>query len=279
VNGSVTKPNSPAGRLYEVLVKARASGPNTQALDGWAQVLMVPRPDTTRLMRGLADVAELADQVRRQVSGLPGEVDADTALSHFDEIEEVVKRLPMLASNTMEWSLGMLTSAGMLSLRMCASLLSSHRPEPVIETGRVMELLSEVDQLIDELRACDDIDEETRRFVLRLLLKIKHALDDYHILGVRPVEAAVNETVGALSRQPQATAKVAKNKFSQRFFGLVVALDIILNMGANVIALEAATQPSPSPVVIQIVRESGAPLELPPGVWQPGTETVIEADQ
>ncbi len=117
------------------------------------------------------------------------------------------------------------------------------------------------------------------RFVLRLLLKIKHALDDYHILGVRPVEAAVNETVGALSRQPQATAKVAKNKFSQRFFGLVVALDIILNMGANVIALEAATQPSPSPVVIQIVRESGAPLELPPGVWQPGTETVIEADQ
>jgi hypothetical protein len=263
---------NPAGRLYAVLQKARTAQPNpqAQAVEMWTAVLDMPNTDLTDLLRALLDLDAQMRRVRTQISTLPADADPDIALAHIDEVEAVLQRLPLLNGQTMEWTLAGLTNAGMLSLRACASLLDRYHLEPVLADERLTELRREVDSLIEEVRQSDDLDDQTRKFILSLLLKIKHSLERYVILGTGPVEAATNETVGALSRHSETLMKISKSKVAQGFLTLVLALDTTLNMAANARAIEPGSEPSPSRVIVEILEQCGVPLELPPGTWQPG---------
>lgn len=258
--------NNPAGRLWAVLAAAQSADQDAPALSAWASVLGVEPQRTGNLLRAVTTIAELAADVREQVAMLPEEADPHAVASHLHEVDAVVERLTRLPDGTMRASLAGLTSAGMLSLRLCASALGRYRPEPRLGRDQVRDLSSRVQALIDDLDRVNDLDDEVRRIVLGLLLKARSALDDYRLVGIRPVVAVADEAVGALMRQSGVEENLAKSRFGKGFITFVVALDLSLNVAANLDSVVEA--PTPSPVVVQIVERCGQSLELPPGAWQ-----------
>ena len=129
-----------------------------------------------------------------------------------------------------------------------------------LDETRLATLRSDVDAALDEAEACDDLDPTTRKFVIRQLLRVKRALDDYVFLGISVVEDAANETLGAIARHGEYFSGIRNSKIAGLMSAVIIGLDLILNLAANGLAIGSAIHepPAPSPAVVQI-------LELPPG--------------
>ncbi|MFI5910022.1 hypothetical protein [Dactylosporangium sp. NPDC051541] len=266
---SMPPTDNPAGRLWAILVAAQAVDPDAPALAGWTTALGVDVHRTSDTLRAFSLVADLNAKVRTQIAELPFEADPSAIASHLGEIDGVIDRLPRLADYSMSWSLAGLTDAGMLSLRICASTLGRYLSEPVLSRDQLRILSTQVDDLVESVRSSSDLDARLQRFILDLLLKVKFALDNYRILGLLPLEAATNELVGALARQSSVPDQIAESKLAKGFFAFFVAIDLALNVAANIHSLEKPPASSPSPVVIQVVQRCDLPIELPRDAWSP----------
>jgi hypothetical protein len=280
----VNHADNPAGRLAQALERARSlPRQDESAAKGWSTVFGLAYPeDVGELLMHAAELVALASATRRRVEAFEDE-DPEVLLEHFGEVERTLSNFQTVVNLAMNQFLDPLKPTGAHSLKLCSSLLHRRSPEPVLSEDVAADLLDRVHALISEVLAADDLDRETKAWIVERLSEVERALRDVEIRGHRGVEESVDRLVGGLRRKPHLLQRLAGSKVAKAVVATVMALDVALNSAANLHELTQGEAAPPSPVVVEIQQETQVEVEmpLPPALLpaqEPG-ETATPADE
>ncbi|MBE1485589.1 hypothetical protein [Plantactinospora soyae] len=245
--------NNPAGRLLWMLEEANKQL-EQPAVRVWADIFDVDPTDMAGLMRGIADVAATAADVRTQINALSD--DPQIFLMHYGEVERTVAKFPYMGNNHMNWFLSDFRDTGRYCLIHCSTLLTRRQPEPRLVDETIQNLVNEIHSILRAVEHHENLDSELKAFLLRHLLVLKRALEDFHLFGSKPVEQALDEAVGAIGRKPHLVERMRQNNYVSAFIALLLSVDVALGMASNTKALTASpvNPPSPSPAVAELAH-------------------------
>jgi len=248
-----------ASRLRQILEAARALPGETPAAEGWARALQVPN-EPARTLHALAEFSELVEFTCDAVTQLEhGDVVGPT----LDEIRQVRDSLVRF-SGSMDETLKPLTKGGVAGLQFAHSLMKGPLREIELSTAQRDDLTARVEDVLLLIESSTDLDEAEKLVVLSHVKEIRAVLQRVQVAGVAKLQAAADATLGAVLNRPSLFAKLRENRGLQAVIQTVIAIDLILNTAANVLAL-TQHEHTPSITVIQVLEE-GNVIMLEDGV-------------
>lgn len=194
--------DNPAGRLYNVMSEINELVRNGEVNDvkvpsnassqtKLSVIFGIPDDDMSLLFSRMSDLTSMPSQIRNSIASTPA---VPEGFAEF--LPGIEAYLNSLVNTFGQTGLPLSNDEQLVALKLCSALLSQHSPEPVIDSDVLDSIKVELLELIEMLRTVD-IDNELRIFILSHLLDLIDALERYKILGVKPVEDALNSFVGA----------------------------------------------------------------------------------
>jgi hypothetical protein len=248
--------NNPAGRLLFWLELGKQRPQGNSAMGEWCAVFGLDqsspaeRAECTR--RGTM-LARLARDVRREAEQLPDHFHPAMLLSAFPEVEGALDQFTVLPNVTMAQMYSLIQGTGWQSLQYLDAMLSTHRPETVVEHDAIRGHIESVRALVDDILADDDLDAAVKRYVVARLRDVEEALTDALIVGVDGVELAVNATIGSAQMDRDWWDRIAKTKWAPRIGAVWMAMVTSLGAVGGVPALMPGDEPQP-PAIVQTVE-------------------------
>ena len=191
--------NNPAGRLYLILAEGRKKGLNTITGDVWPNLLDVPQDDSATLLRKLGQVMALPAVIRDEVYRLEN-VDHSLLLQWLPKVNEAFRSLN-LQSKWHEF-IGYIDDAALYGLQICDDMLSRTQRNVQVNEDELMKIHAEALELFQEILHAE-IDPELKKHLLEQLRLIDNAIQDYRIGGIKPIETALDATLGKIGRDPK----------------------------------------------------------------------------
>jgi hypothetical protein len=176
---------------------------------------------------GLINLAALSETVARDIRDLPNEPH-ETFLRWKADVDHVIRG--SLLSLDAPWSnySGHLNDRAMYSLQVCADKLPA---DDWLVSGSkdnvssILELHSQVRDLIQSILGMTDVDPEVRDFALRHLPMIDEGLQNITLFGSRALVDALSKMCGHVVNDPETARKTAK-----RFPKLVAIVEAALTL-------------------------------------------------
>ena len=241
---------NPAARLHAVLNEAIAQrNSGLPAVQIWGQILGIGPADKSLMLRGGADLQDLAAEVRSTVIGLLGTVNTDLALRHFDEVETTLDQWITIESLNMQQFMTPLQGTGLYSVEVCADALNRYASEPALGPDAISSLLEKVRELHLVVDEADDLDDPTKAWITQRLVDIERALLTYKVAGTRGLERATDELLGGMHRRPGVLEQLGASKTGQ---GIGLLLLLIQTTLAGVSAYEQISASPPAGLVIVV---------------------------
>lgn len=247
--------DNPAGRIrywLDALVAKPASDPLILAA---ADILEVDdntvsgRADVMRLGVALAD---LCVEVRDEVGKLPEFLFPDILLADFGQIENAVDTFTMARHQKVENLALQIDSAGHRGLEMIDLHLHRQRPQAWIQEPDRVALIEQVRALVIEVRSTNELDQESKEFILVRLAAVEKALLNAILAGTPSIELATEALFGAVRRQPDMWDRIAGTTIAKRLGKLASALCMALGAVGGAPALMPGEGPGPEVTNIQI---------------------------
>ena len=218
--------DNPAGRLYCVLSKLqRQTGRKGPLMHALAEILHVDKNDRAEFLRRAAPIFDLPAQIREEVHELG--FDDGTYVELLGEIE---KQLPALITGTgIEGWIRSLRADAMHELKTCNAVLHRQRSQGVVSGDKLESIREQVSSLIDDVLnpEAENLAPDLRTFLLEHLRDMQSALDVYEIAGSKPLQKAMEGTVGGLVLQPQVQEKITKTSVGKKFLAFIVTLGAV----------------------------------------------------
>lgn len=243
--------DNPAGRLQRLFEKAKNVPQGERAVTQWAHIFDLDPNDYRLILERFGEMVTLATDTREQVAGLADE-DPELLLQYFPEVESTLERCLQVAGQTMEWHLSGLSAAGLQSLALCSSVLHRRAPEATVSVGELALLLDKVQSLIRDVTEADDLDVETKRFILDKLMEVQRSILDFSVRGAGPIRRAADSMLGSLVTQPGRWRRVSTSTIVNSLFMFIALLDSTLHVAAEVRELGSPSEPRPEIVRIWI---------------------------
>lgn len=218
-----------ARRLLDILEKAQEVG-HLAPLHGWATVFgitekegpVVNEDEEFEVARRLVQLHQLVIDVEVQLRSIEG-LEIELYLEPFPRIRSVIKP-SMLNSGQLGSPMKLISSSDITVLKFCATELSKHYAEPVVDEQLLLELRSQIDSLFDEVRA-SSLPKELKEFLLKHLETVRRAIQEYRIRGVERLKEALEQLAGSVMVNENllkaSKESEAVTKFSRIFYGLV----------------------------------------------------------
>ena len=233
--------NNPAGRLHELLTRAKQESGQQQARLTWAKILKVEPPDDTPLLfRRLAKVYELPLQIRA-----PAEKYAKNPALNLKWRPKVEKALSQ-TNLEQPWShvIDQIDDYTLLSLEYCDNLLDEHSVEGGIDGKKLREVAEKVAELAGQVRE-SDIDSEIAAYILERLAEVMEAIDEFSLTGPAGLSRAVEANLGGLVTHVNIFMERAgdeEKSFLTKFLITLNALAAVVNITVGTPKLPAAIQ-------------------------------------
>jgi hypothetical protein len=212
-----------ARRLHFFLEAAFQQGAGATARSVWAKVFGLREDDVIGIYRNLVLLADLADQVEREILAIP-EINHPRYLRWLSSVRGALK------STSLEghWSeqLRLLTEGTIEQLAFCAEKLGETSTETVIPDSELQEILAEIDALFTQV-SDGSLDPELRMIILSLLETMRRAIAEYRIRGAESLREALARALGELLlNHPKVQEETKKkNPDLNRFFSLLGRID------------------------------------------------------
>lgn len=258
-----------AARLHSVLVKAKKSNlRSTPAISAWANLLNAEPSNEALVLKRLGAVMELPSTIKTKVESL-SDVDHELYLRWVPKLVGAF-RATHLGSSFSSF-LDNVDDTTLFGIEHCSALLGRKDPEPEIAKSELDFLRIKVQELIEEVRT-NDIDLDVRKFLLKHLLTILNAIEEYEIFGSRPLTAALGEAVASTITEPLETVKAGSIPTGGKFWKCVIGLAALLTVTGQ--GLEIAERiekllPAPAKPAIE-VEVMPSPHRLQPHQNAPG---------
>jgi hypothetical protein len=187
--------NNPAGRLQDLLAKARKQTPDPAAKHAWAAVFAVPPEDTGALLQMLADTIALVGEAKAAIQRLT-DVDHALYLQPFKKVEALFSNLNLEAG----WgqSKQHLDETTLYGLRIAADKLSRVSGYTHIDTAALAALRQDLEALLTEALGLTDLPKDLKELFVRNLEALRRALLAYQVRGIEGLQQELERTVGSL---------------------------------------------------------------------------------
>jgi hypothetical protein len=267
--------DNPAARLRRALLAFKKGATNPQSTQMGAAIAVALgvkfEEDEALFFRRLTQFMELPGEVRGAVGELDN-VDPDVLLKRLPEVENKLSMFYSLKSPCAGF-MGAVSDTVLDSLEVCSSMLHLHRPEPVPTKEQLDEIRESLSTLLDDVQAADKLSFEIRSFLASHLHDMLWAVDEFAIGGTKPLERAVQWTIGDLTVHRELAKATEKEKLGKRFFETMSKVLIVLSVlhtGYQLTeAAVPALQPTHDPEVIVIDSNPPAVPPATPPVTKP----------
>ena len=232
------KNNNPAARLHKLLTDLKSKfPPESNINEALQENFNLSKEGQLEILTAIARIYTLTASVESAVLACP-ELDHDLNLTWRDSI--------ISALGNMRWNgpLGLfydqLSESALLALEFVADNLSRHAPEKTLSDDDLHGLREEAWALYERLSSCD-IDARTRSYLLKHLLLVIQALDDYPFYGITPLETALNASIG--STFPEQESAIASRQCDEgnAFWRLIGRVAVILKVVQAVLQIGDST--------------------------------------
>lgn len=225
--------NNPAGRLHALLREGQSKQKDKPASEIWAEILNVPKEDTGLLLRRVGHVMTLPSGIKE-------------AMSYVDDLDHSIylRWLPRVEASfsilnfQMAWKQFIERFDGevMYGIEICSDRLSRDRPEKVADESLLESLLKKVNDLLGELESID-VEPGTWFFIYDNLVKIKEAIEEYKVQGIKPLEAVFEQTIGEVVLTPEKYQSSQKTEKGQKFWEVMGYLALVVTITAGTIQI------------------------------------------
>lgn len=271
--------DNPAGRMLVLLRTAQQAASHAEpAMRAWAKAFEIQEQDMGSMLSQGARLIRLAATIRIKVERFEEEEDAELRLTHFSQIENVLKRFGQIATISHSGFFeGFESATAQHSLQLCSALLHRKSRDVEISSERIADLKYQVEDLIQSSTGNPDLSPRLKGWLLARLADILDTINNYDKFGPSDIEDSSDRLIGSIRRNPDHLVELSKHpKLLEKMKGFVIAIDLALNIAANASQLTsggASPQPDPKPQIVEIFQSnlSGpdigpfSVLELPPG--------------
>ncbi|WP_146060264.1 hypothetical protein [Amycolatopsis sp. CA-128772] len=249
--------DNPAGRLLALFEAARTVDQGKVASAEWAGIFRVEHL-SPQFFRAIANMASMASETRARIAEVEPE-DHVLHLEHFGQVDNVIANFARSLNVNMGGFLEPLDNrSGEYALKLCSAILHRKRSEGQLQRDERASLLDQVMALTDEVEKVSDLDRELRGWLLLRLHDIRRALQYPDQFGLVDISNAHDLIIGGLQTKRSRIAQLAKSKIAKNFVGVMVALDLAVNLGANSLQIaqsDGHDSPKSSTVVIEIQNQ------------------------
>ncbi len=228
---------NPAGRLHEILSKAKKS-PSGTAFSLWSGVFEVT-VESTRARNPLQ--AELEAQIevisrifqfKKLIEDTEESLHRIDGLSEkyfrpFDRIRPLVKQSIGFMNADLSGMLGQITEGDMTVLEFCSERLEGLHSESLVDEKELQSILEDVTTLFDEVKI-SELDVELKTFILDGLESIRRGIYEFRIRGSQRLKEAIAEIIASfvmnheITKTPQDQESWARfNRTLKRFVAVV----------------------------------------------------------
>jgi len=224
------KTNNSAARLYRILDFIRSQIPPNNTLNyAWAGFFNVKPEDLEQILLLKVETIKLLQEAKQQI--IQQDVDHELYLKPFIKIQRF---FDLGTGHQINNAKEILDDVTMTRLEHCAELLARKMGEEEIEQDILIKLQADVDILIEQILA-NNLSEGLKSLLLDSLQYIRQAIINYRIHGVKGIEFAVKNTLGAMqfyawSSQKEKELNEKDRDMARQF---VTLLEEILSIVAN----------------------------------------------
>jgi len=182
----MVKTDNPAGRLYDILNRAKNFPPNKKVIDVWTEVLNADSDSPEDQITCLFKLRNLFDETIALLESIEG-LNLDLYLQEIPDLKNMVD----FDSIFHQWSekKNLITPTALKEIAFCAEELSRHHKDPAINKEELEDLVEDVQDLITDLRS-SSLPDEVRLPILDQLEIIRRAIIQYELRGSKGLEEA-----------------------------------------------------------------------------------------
>lgn len=184
------KKDNPAGRLYEILAKAKNQPPDN-ALKTVLTAALNASNDVDFYKR-LVHLKELVNEVKETVQNMEN-INKELYLSHYPQIEQ----LTQTSNLDIPWKnvIHLLGEPALINVAHIAEILPYNCRENLIEENVLNELIFEIEEVIKKVNDSSLI-IELKRLIIDQLYIILNSIYSYKIRGVKGLRNALTTSLG-----------------------------------------------------------------------------------
>ena len=237
--------NNPAGRLHSLLVAGQAKSLRGKPVSEiWAKILEVSHEDTGLLLRRVGHIMSLPSNIKE-------------AMSYIDDLDHSIylRWLPQVESSfsilnfQMPWQdfIDRFNGEIMYGIEICSDRLSRERPEKTANEELLAGLSEKVNGLLSELDSTE-LSDNAWLYIHDHLVRIKEAIEEYRIRGIKPLESAFQQAVGGVVLSPEIYQESQRTQKGKRFWEIMgyLALVVTITVGSIQIGKDVVSiLPSP----------------------------------
>jgi hypothetical protein len=245
--------NNPAGRLHDLLERARVQSGKTSTREAWAAVFEVSSKDTGTLLKMLADLIDLSHETKAAIQRLT-DVDHEIYLRPFKKIETVFAHINFEAA--WDSQKGQLDDQTLYGLTFAADKLKRASGYTKIEEDELSSLRAALEEVLNDVVNAD-LPQALKQLFVRNIEALRHALLAYKIRGIEGLEEEIERVVGSIVlRRNEVAAAVpasANKKVWENFFTVVDRINKAVSLAKNVEPLVAPA----IPMVMELLKLAG----------------------
>jgi len=229
----MVKTNNAAGRLYQVLARARAQPKPESTSKVWASVFGLGEDDVIGVYHCLIVMQGVLDEVERELVSIP-ELNTELYLSCVPQIQKVITPIQLNATWTHYGE--HLSESVMTTLAFCADKLAEFASEVPIEPDELNGLQADVDSLFERVER-SSLDPLLKEIVLDFLEAIRRAVVEYRLRGARALREVLEATIGAFYTNWDVFQEAKAEDEIRRFMGLLENIQLLVTKALHIKAI------------------------------------------
>jgi hypothetical protein len=229
---------------------------NVPAMNAMAEVLGIVPPYLPDVCRAVAELCSLSDEVQSEVERLGDNQPKELLLRWHPKVMEALNALFFQRSRP-ALTLGAVTDCygkeDLYSLEYCSATLHSLRGEAVIGHAVLVRIREQISDLLGTLESDTCLDAELRDLLLWNVRAMLRACDSYERRGATGLRDAYNQTIGALTTNPDLVKRRKSSPDTwQKVTVVLTAVATAFNCVTSVITAieDASAHPSVEKVLI-----------------------------
>jgi hypothetical protein len=253
--------DNPAGRLYELLTSFRLKAGQHSVPTAWAAALDISNVNDPELLRRLAYVFRLPDEIQAELALVDEQEYDDLAVRWLATIPGQLG--PSLFSGRQSNQLSSeIDDASLASLEHCNWILHRYRPQRVFSNPDLDRIRGLISELLDEIRNDGGLEQDLRNFLTYHALAMLNALRDLRIRGPVALEDAFDQARGAVYRRMDLTVHMDSHSgVWTKFQNVIVAVAAVLQIATSSFVLpgqirqELEGPPPPQAPVVKVIEK------------------------
>lgn len=223
----------------------------------WASYLEVPAVDTARLLRAVASVAELLDEVRSSIRSLPEPERAEYERL-IDELAPGFDRILDLKAPFRQFQ-EIITLHVVTWVRILAARVSAPG-DRILDADERSQIIADLTALATEVEDADDIEADVRQFLRDHIQDMLDALDLNRSSGVNPLRGSVHRLIGDSVLQQEVATRAGSDSRGKKLGTILGKVLLALSLGMEAYSLAQRVVPELPPIeapASTVIQEHG----------------------